>query len=425
MADRKLADESEKLRNAIRARDEELRLADDNLQNSVSDLMKVQRERDYLQKTVTSLETELSEAKAAIEALEEQKSENLQLRETIDRLRLDLDELRAQARVVESSKSSSLSRSASGSDSLPASLSRNLGNELARRLKRGQIDDDGDETETEDDARHGKGSSESYEEEIITTRRRLKHPIKKAVQPPTIDQTGKVMETLTLDVVDVGIQVQPAPVPTAIVAVQTEPEPEVPLHDKRTALARDLQVDLDAVDRYVQERAERARLAAAGQHFSSILIAFMPDAACSSVPDSAPPPYRPLLIGWQKHLEHIAPSFAVYIPPNAHAARELLLRSSANFLLYTLMVFLAGMLSGAIVLPVRHHHHVTPYDSFAHWSRYNTLDLGQGAYASWRDSLAFWLERWVAKRPVRGAILTLCENRLVWKGVAISRMVPT
>jgi hypothetical protein len=100
-----------------------------------------------------------------------------------------------------------------------------------------------------------------------------------------------------------------------------------------------------------------------------------------------------MLIGWQKHFESVAPSFAAYVPPNAHAAMELLLHSSTNFLLYTLIVFLTGMLSGAIALPVRHHHHVTPYDSFAHWSRYNTLDLGQGANAGWRDSLSFWIER--------------------------------
>lgn len=257
-----ITDESEKLRNAIRARDEELRVAEDNLQNSASDLAKVIRERDYLQKTVSSLESDLAEARSAVEGLEEQKTENLQLRETIDRLRLDLDELRAQARVIESGKSSSLSRSASGSDSLPASLSRNLGNELARRLRTGQADD-GDETETEHDQRHSKGSSDSYEEEIITTRRRLKRPVKKAL-PPTIDEDGKPVhgETITLDVVDIGIQVNPRPVPTAVIAVQTESEPDVPAHVKRSALARDLQVDLDEVDRYVQEKAERARLAA-------------------------------------------------------------------------------------------------------------------------------------------------------------------
>ena len=260
-------DESEKLRNAIRARDEELRIAEDNIQNSASDLAKVVRERDYLQKTVTSLESDLSAARSSIEALEEHKTENLQLRETIDRLRLYLDELRAQARVIDSGKSSALSRSASGSDSLPASLSRNLGNELARRLRAGQADD-GDETETEDDSRHVKGSSESYEEEIITTRRRLKRPIKKAAPPPTIDEDGKVTqeaEFITLDVVDVGIQVeQPQAISTGA-AVQTEPEPEVPAHVKRSALARDLQVDLDEVDRYVREKAERARLASMGR----------------------------------------------------------------------------------------------------------------------------------------------------------------
>lgn len=177
-------------------------MADENVQNSASDLAKVRgsccslrrsaraapagdvpfsctsfplqiaRERDYLQTTVTRLESELAEAKQTIDALEEQKHENLQLRETIDRLRLDLDELRAQARLSESAKGSmTLTRSASGSDGLPATLSRNLGRELARKLQAGSNGASSEEEEggNDDDGR----ADESYEEEIVTTRRLL------------------------------------------------------------------------------------------------------------------------------------------------------------------------------------------------------------------------------------------------------------
>lgn len=157
----------------IRSKDEELRLADENLSNANSDLAKITRERDYLQSQAARLEEELTEARAAVDALEEQKNENLQLKETIDRLRLDLDELRTQARAIADSKTggSALSRSTSGQDSVPATLSKNLGRELARRFAGEEeegIDEQGEESK---DAKED--VEDAYEEEIVTTRRRL------------------------------------------------------------------------------------------------------------------------------------------------------------------------------------------------------------------------------------------------------------
>lgn len=119
----------------------------------------------------------MAEAKQSIEQLEESKNENLQLKETIDRLRLDLDELRAQAKINAELANSengaggtALSRSTSGTESVPATLSRNLGRELARRFA-------GDENEEIDEKGEKKDNDEvedGYEEEeIVTTRRRL------------------------------------------------------------------------------------------------------------------------------------------------------------------------------------------------------------------------------------------------------------
>ena len=250
-------------------------MSEDNAQNLTSDLAKITRERDYLQTSINRLEEELTEARESVEALEEQKTENLQLRETIDRLRLDLDELRTQARLVQASKrsgSSSLSRSASGSDSLPASLSRNLGRELARRLKDGD-GDDGDETETEDDGskrRHSKESTDSYEEETITTRRRLKRPTRKAPEPGASDSTPapvdeKQAESVLVEVMDIGVQVDLPEKLCREIEVQTEDAPEMSPAAKRAALARDLAVDLDAVEAYIREKEARARVQAQGK----------------------------------------------------------------------------------------------------------------------------------------------------------------
>lgn len=129
------------------------------------------RERDYLQAKAARLEAEINEVHQAVEDLEEQRHENLALRETIDRLRLDLDELRTQARLSASaSGGAGLSRSASGSDGAPGTIGRNLGRELAKRLKEGGSQD---ALTVLDEAAKAETGSDGYEEEIITTRRKL------------------------------------------------------------------------------------------------------------------------------------------------------------------------------------------------------------------------------------------------------------
>jgi hypothetical protein len=138
----------------------------------------ITRERDFLQSTITRLEEELSDARLQIEVLEEQKAENLSLKETIDRLRLDLDELRAQAKLSEFERGDGqgLRRSASGSDGLPGTISRNLGRELMRKLQSASMEDEDNAKEKEKEKgkeEEGANPDESYEEEIVTTRRRL------------------------------------------------------------------------------------------------------------------------------------------------------------------------------------------------------------------------------------------------------------
>ena len=74
--------------------------------------------------------------------------------------------------MIESTKGSVSVRSASGSNGLPPSLSRNLGRELARRLQEASADEKGNETEVEDTGKEDE-NVDHYEEEIVMTRRRL------------------------------------------------------------------------------------------------------------------------------------------------------------------------------------------------------------------------------------------------------------
>lgn len=86
------------------------------------------REVQVLEAEVKRLEQDLSLARQAESHLEVQKQENLALKETIDRMRYELDEAKAIATNV-----GGHTRNATGSSG-PGTLSRNLGDELHRRL---------------------------------------------------------------------------------------------------------------------------------------------------------------------------------------------------------------------------------------------------------------------------------------------------
>lgn len=80
----------------------------------------------------------------------------------------------------------------------------------------------------------------------------------------TDNATSSSQEHLSLEVCDVQMQVSPPEIPTSEHATQTEKECELSLEEKRAALARDLAVNLDAVEEYIRAKEERARIAAAG-----------------------------------------------------------------------------------------------------------------------------------------------------------------
>lgn len=112
-----------------------------------------------LEAEIKRLETDLSTARQAEGFLETQKQENLQLKETIDRMRFDLDEARAAASATLGAGGHTRGPTSSSG---PATLSRNLGDEIQRRLQDAQ--QVREETVEED--------GEEYVETVVTTQRK-------------------------------------------------------------------------------------------------------------------------------------------------------------------------------------------------------------------------------------------------------------
>lgn len=125
--------------------------------------MQSSHEIDALERAIKKLESDLVSARQAESILETQKQENLQLKETIDRMRYELDEARsASAANTAHTRGSTVS-------SVPGTLSRNLGDELNRRLADMESVNESQEEEGGDG--DGEGEGDSYVETVVTTQR--------------------------------------------------------------------------------------------------------------------------------------------------------------------------------------------------------------------------------------------------------------
>lgn len=109
-----------------------------------------------LEAEVKRLESELATARRAESVLEIQKQENLQLKETIDRMRFDLEEAKNNA----ANAGKGHGRTATSNSSVEGTMSRNLGDEISRRLQDAQA-----VPEEEDE------EGDSYIETVVTTQR--------------------------------------------------------------------------------------------------------------------------------------------------------------------------------------------------------------------------------------------------------------
>ncbi|WWD21593.1 hypothetical protein CI109_106079 [Kwoniella shandongensis] len=155
-------EEAQRLRDLLRDRDEEIRQLEETTQAHAADEERFTREVAALEAEVKRIETDLNVARQAESHLDVQKQENLQLKETIDRMRFDLEEARvAAANAVGGSHQRGTS--AAGS-STAGTLSRNLGDELNRRLMHVEkVEQEGHDSE-----------GESFVETIVTTQRTRK-----------------------------------------------------------------------------------------------------------------------------------------------------------------------------------------------------------------------------------------------------------
>ncbi|CAD6590003.1 MAG: hypothetical protein TREMPRED_005592 [Tremellales sp. Tagirdzhanova-0007] len=121
-------DEAQRLRDLLRDRDAVVKELEIGIQAHEADEKKSSREIKALEIAIKRLETDLSVSRQAESGLQVQKQENLALKETIDRMRFELDE--ASATDI---KTGSMLHQRAGTSG-PQTLSRNLGDELSRRL---------------------------------------------------------------------------------------------------------------------------------------------------------------------------------------------------------------------------------------------------------------------------------------------------
>jgi len=168
-----LVDEAQRLRDLLRDRDNEIHRLETTVADHEADEGKVSpntsgatqadhqytRELHSLEADVKRLEQDLATARRAESVLETQKQENLQLKETIDRMRFDLDEARAAAA---NSGKSGHGRMGTSASSVGGTLSKNLGDEMIRKLSEVPV---AEELEDEED------EGDSFVETVVTTQR--------------------------------------------------------------------------------------------------------------------------------------------------------------------------------------------------------------------------------------------------------------
>ncbi|WWC86793.1 uncharacterized protein L201_001672 [Kwoniella dendrophila CBS 6074] len=203
-------DEAQRLRDLLRDRDEEIRALEEDIQAHAADEEKFDREVQALETEVKRLESDLSVARQAESHLDVQKQENLALKETIDRMRFDLDEARAQA--ANAVGFSGHRAQASGS-SAGGTLSRNLGDELNKRLMEAQpLEEHSDEDEVV--------------ETVVTTQRTRKKGGRNNGQSgatPPEEPIIRVEERIR-EYADAGLQTDPVNEPEPKAAETPQPE---------------------------------------------------------------------------------------------------------------------------------------------------------------------------------------------------------
>ena len=164
--------ESERYRNTLRRRDQELKDLQDSAALQALEAQKYLREHDSYEERLSQLEAELLHAQQAHAQLDEQKQENLMLKETIDRMRFEMDEMRSLSAVGIGQGTGS------GSGSARGSVSKSLGAELMGKMgdqwgMEEEEDDEGLDLDGEEQ-QDTEGEEEDVIQTIITRKKRVR-----------------------------------------------------------------------------------------------------------------------------------------------------------------------------------------------------------------------------------------------------------
>ncbi|KZS92535.1 hypothetical protein SISNIDRAFT_550525 [Sistotremastrum niveocremeum HHB9708] len=195
--------ESEKYRNTLRVRDDDIKRAKDLNDRQAQDLTKLHADLKTAEESRSQLQAEVALLREAADSLELQKQENLLLKETIDRMRFELDEL---------TNSSSAAAMGTAPGSQQTTLSKSLGAEFARSVR------GADDNKKEDRAEDGDGESTEGEEEIqtiITRKRKV---------PGRANKANNTFEETTKEYSDAYTQHETSEF-SASQEIQTEPQP--------------------------------------------------------------------------------------------------------------------------------------------------------------------------------------------------------
>ncbi|CCL98646.1 uncharacterized protein FIBRA_00648 [Fibroporia radiculosa] len=252
--------ESERYRNTLRRRDQEVKDFQDAAALQAIETSKWVREQANYEERIAFFEGELAVAQQAQVQLEEQKQENMMLKETIDRMRFDMDEMRNGA------ASNHLLQGGSGSSSARNSVSKSLGAELLSKMKDGRwgLEDDEEEEEVSDQLEIEGGDEDTEGEDvvetIITRTKRKVASRAKRLETIQVEEVKEYSDTATQHdvfeftnscdvqtdpepkILTASLNIQTEDLPLFSISIQTDPEPQ-PEPDNRPTSDVEVQTD--------------------------------------------------------------------------------------------------------------------------------------------------------------------------------------
>ncbi|TFY50647.1 hypothetical protein EVJ58_g10954, partial [Rhodofomes roseus] len=251
--------ESERYRNTLRRRDEEIKDHKEVAGLQQIEAGKWAREQANYEERIAFIEGELSIAQQAQAQLDEQKQENMMLKETIDRMRFDMDEMRSNA-------SSGAGPGGSGTVSARGSVSRSLGAELLSRMKdlgdpEEELEEEANETVVSPTVEDNDTEGEDVVETIITRTKRKVASRAKRLETIKVDEVKEYSDTgvqhaMSEFTASHDVQTDPEPKiltasfsmqtderPLASMDIQTDPEPELEAVEVREMVSMEVQTD--------------------------------------------------------------------------------------------------------------------------------------------------------------------------------------